>query len=361
VAFSPDGSRIASASHDSTVIVWDVAKMTKVFALIGHGGFVQFVAFSPDGSRIASASEDKSVKVWDAATGEEVLTLKGHADSVFGLAFSPDGSRIASASWDGTVRVWDSREPTSESLVHDEARGWAMYLVDHLASEAKVRDRITRDKTRSGAVRAAALNLVDGFWEMRVNDRAEQIVDPLLNRLLLREDVLVALRSQPATDPEIQAACLRLAESWSESSWDCNKAAASLILYAGRASASYERALRLARAACRVEPDNRNFLNTLGIAQYRAGLLPEALATLTRSSALNNGRYPADLDLAFLAMTLQGLSKTTEARAKLDQLRERIRSAHTPGHEGEEGRAALAEAEAVVLYNPMFPADPFAD
>jgi WD40 repeat protein len=358
VAFSPDGTRIASASMDQTVRVWDVATRQSVHRFTGHSGMVQRVAFSPDGTRIASAGQDRSVKVWDAATGEEVLTLKGHAHAVWGVAFSPDGSRIASASLDGTVRAWDAGEAKPESLVRDEARGLVRFLVDRLASEAEVRDRITRDQTRSAAVRAAALEMARGIWEMRVNRRAEGIVGPLFNRLLLREELVDALRAQPASDREVQGACLKLAETWGESSWDCNEAAALLIIKPGQPAASYERGLRLARAACRLEPDNGNLVNTLGIAQYRAGLVPEALATLTRSNALNQGKAPDDL--AFLAMAHQRLGQTAEARAMLDRLRDLMRHEDFAGSRGDQGLAFLTEAEGVVLYDPIFPADPFA-
>ena len=72
------------------------------------------MAFSPDGQRLASASVDETVKVWDAATGQETLTLKGHTGAVTSVAFSPDGKRLASASADGTVKVWDARPLDAE-------------------------------------------------------------------------------------------------------------------------------------------------------------------------------------------------------------------------------------------------------
>ncbi len=107
VAFSPDGSRLASASFDGTVKVWDAGTGQETLTLKGHTDGVISVAFSPDGSRIASAT-DSTVKVWDAGTGQESLTLKGHAAPVSSVAFSPDGKRLASASSDRTVKVWDA-------------------------------------------------------------------------------------------------------------------------------------------------------------------------------------------------------------------------------------------------------------
>jgi WD40 repeat protein len=108
VAFSRDGKRLASASTDKTVRLWDADTGQEVRALKGHTSEVIAVAFSPDGRRLASASADGTARVWDAERGQEVLALKGHSDVVRAVAFSPDGKRLASASWDQTVRLWDA-------------------------------------------------------------------------------------------------------------------------------------------------------------------------------------------------------------------------------------------------------------
>jgi eukaryotic-like serine/threonine-protein kinase len=380
VAFSPDGSRLASGGLDQTVKLWDAVTGKETLTLRGNTGGVGSVAFSPDGKRLASASWDDTVKVWDPATGQEMLTLKGHTGAVqkqafpmriaariasSSVAFSPDGSRLASASDDTTVRMWDAREVTPGSLVRDEARGLILSLIDRLVTEADLRDRVARDRTRSPKVRAAALDMIRGFWATRMRLRAERThlraeatVASLFARLLLHEDVLAALQAQPAADPEIQAACLKLVATWLESASECNEAGWALVRDSGRAEANYQRGLRLAMVACRLEPDNGFYLNTLGVAQYRAGFMAEGLVTLTRVNDLNKEKVPSDL--AFLAMAHQRLGHPAEARAMLDWLRDALRQGGPDINQAAENLAFLAEAEAVVLFDPIFPADPFA-
>src|SRR4029077_20284486 len=114
LAFSPDGQKIASASWDSTAVVWDLATGRPTTRLQGHMRSVLSVAFSPDGRRLATSSEDQTVRLWDVETGQEVLTLHGHTDIVPTVAFSPDGNRLATAGADGVVLVREAR-PTSGS------------------------------------------------------------------------------------------------------------------------------------------------------------------------------------------------------------------------------------------------------
>jgi WD40 repeat protein len=107
-AFSPDGSRIVTASGDGTAKVWDAATGRLRSTLSGHAAGVESAAFSPDGSRIVTASADRTAKLWDTATGRLLSTLASHSEGVSSAAFSPDGSRVVTASADRTAKLWDT-------------------------------------------------------------------------------------------------------------------------------------------------------------------------------------------------------------------------------------------------------------
>jgi len=108
-AYSPDGTRIVTASWDKTARIWDARTGVQLAVLTGHGDVVGSAAYSPDGTRIVTASADKSARIWDARTGVQLAVLSSHGDRVLSAAYSPDGTHIVTASADKSARIWDAR------------------------------------------------------------------------------------------------------------------------------------------------------------------------------------------------------------------------------------------------------------
>ena len=104
--FSPDGTRILTASADQTAKLWDAAS-GKLIAFFNHQDEVKDAAFSPDGTRILTASRDKTAKLWDAVLGKPISSLV-HQDAVENAAFSANGARILTATTDHSVKLWDA-------------------------------------------------------------------------------------------------------------------------------------------------------------------------------------------------------------------------------------------------------------
>lgn len=107
VAWSPDGTKIVSASSDGTVQVWNT-QTGKTIISKDQRGIIATAAWSPDGKFIASGGSQKAVQVWNASDGRTIATYQGHRGAISSVAWSLDGKKIASASTDGTVQVWNA-------------------------------------------------------------------------------------------------------------------------------------------------------------------------------------------------------------------------------------------------------------
>jgi WD40 repeat protein len=131
-AYSPDGMRIVTASADKTARIWDARTGAQLAVLSGHGDFVESAAYSPDGTRIVTASNDKTARIWDARTGTQLAVLSGHGGIVISGAYSRDGTRIVTASEDKTARIWDARTGAQLAVLsgHDDVLEFAAYSRD---------------------------------------------------------------------------------------------------------------------------------------------------------------------------------------------------------------------------------------
>jgi WD40 repeat protein/alpha-L-arabinofuranosidase len=305
VRFSPDGKRLATASHDQTVRIWDVADGKQVLALPGQVGEIYTVAFSPDGKLLAFAGQKHQVRVCHAETGQEILTLHGHNKAVYNLAFSRDSQRLATASADETVKLWDTT--TGQETLTLRGHGKQVYSVAFSPDGLQL--------VSAGGDRALRV------WDARLTPGilyaadASILVEDLFSKLLLRSDVVERLGAETSINEHVRDIALRLAEEHQEDPEELNRASWSVVRLADGGQEAYRLALRRAEAASKLARDEPHLLNTLGVAQYRAGEFQNAAATMMRLLHLRTGRNqrfePADL--AFLSMARFRLDQKNEA------------------------------------------------
>jgi len=112
IAFSPDGSQVATTSGDGISKIWDANTGILVRNLTGYSNEIFDITFNPDGSKVATACWDNSIRIYDVNNGNLLRTLTSQTNAidnpVYGITYSPDGSRLAAACKDGLYRIYDA-------------------------------------------------------------------------------------------------------------------------------------------------------------------------------------------------------------------------------------------------------------
>ncbi len=132
VSFSPDGKLLLTSSDDATMRLWSVQTGAELRRLEGHTSFISTSLYGPDGRFVISGSEDRTIRLWDAFTGEEINRYTGHAATIWDLALSADGRTLVSSSSDGEIRRWRIDQDL------DQLRDWLVdnrYLRDLTCTE----------------------------------------------------------------------------------------------------------------------------------------------------------------------------------------------------------------------------------
>jgi WD40 repeat protein len=113
LALSPNGQKLAWALDDNTIQLLPTSGKGASYTLSGHTGMINKLRFSPDGTRLYSASQDTWIRAWDM-TGSEVGAFQptGAGDfpaDIQGIGISPDGTVLATIPFDGPVKLWDTQ------------------------------------------------------------------------------------------------------------------------------------------------------------------------------------------------------------------------------------------------------------
>ncbi len=379
VVFSPDGKWLMTTP--SPCRIWAVGTWREADYLIGGEGR----CFSPDGRLVVMVDASRAIRLVETESGRTLARLESpDSCSVTWATFSPDGARLVVNSPDGpAVHVWNLRaihrhlalmgldwkapadsddDPaasSSPSLPPLQVNlGSLVGHLEHYTEPVSVliaqyTARITGKPNDADAYHhrghafsqtrrfAAAVEDFTSALRLRPNDA---------HLLLSRAQIYMVLRQYTPAIADLEAAFARNPNQPEVRATlaGCSNNQAWLLSSGPVPTRNPERALRCARRAVELTPDQGIYLNTLGVAEYRAGHYAEGIATLERSKAANREGV-LGFDLVFLAMAHHRLGHGTEAHMYYDQVVRWMEKQNGLTAENAQDLATFrAEAEAVL-------------
>jgi WD40 repeat protein len=179
IFFDVGNQKLISASADGTAKVWLLTSNAPSLVL-PHDGPVYHAEFSPDGSRIATASFDRTARLWDTATGHPIGERLNHRDAVNKVRFSPDGRWVITASDDQTARLWDATtgQPVCEPARFAEAVDDAWFVQDarHIQAQLAAGSRMAFRPTAGLLVPAWSPNQTAPEWQSSADPNDPRLV-----------------------------------------------------------------------------------------------------------------------------------------------------------------------------------------
>jgi WD40 repeat protein len=392
VAYSPDGKTILTGCRDKRVRLWDLDTGQPIGPTLEHRvstpPFWVYVAFSPDGRLLLTSGDWDAARLWDAPAPlpDDLPRLTAWVEAATGLELDERGAVhvLDRDAWQerrrrlvqlGGPPPLDPAPRLDPILFGDEpaARG------DALA------ERGLWDQAEAAYLEAARARPLDASWRANsawtaltrfyiARGRPECAVAELGAAVSRWPDVLelrfwnclalLAAGDRVGWEPAI-ADLLDRFQGPMHPRWQDADKVAYLCALGPRSIIDPEVPVRLAQEAIRNATEDGfdfktcSFLSTLGWALYRAGRFDEAIRRVQEGIRARGGDEAADY--AFLSMAHHRLGHRQEALRWLDLLRQHQPSTDPADFWYElEVRLLRAEAEAVVLYDPVFPDDPFA-
>jgi serine/threonine protein kinase/WD40 repeat protein/tetratricopeptide (TPR) repeat protein len=386
VIFSPDSRWLMTTMPPCRL--WEVGTWREATQKIGGQG----CCFSPDGSQVIVQDANKTIRLVETETGRTLARLESPDQCAVALAtFAPDGSRLIFSTNDGpAVHVWDLRA-TRRNLAkmgldwdappftdEDPASPSAPALPPLQVDYGQLRPVVEQYNTHAEQTAVPAEDLVARYTErLKVHPddpdalhhrghaqldlgRYDQALADFSAALGLRPSdahlrvyrgvclfdlkrygpAMDQLESAFQTHPDSIRAVLNIDQALNDAAW--------LLATGPEPGRDPAIAARMATLSVALAPDQHTFLNTLGVALYRAGKFAQAIATLEKSVATGHGG-PDAFDLFFLAMAHHRLGHRVEARGAYDRAVLWLRDQKSLSDDQRQELAGFrAEAEAVL-------------